>query len=262
MGWRHHDSGIPHPRCEHVGRPPHRLPAVADRQQRTRQGPDHVVAERVGDDGPCDHAGLLPLPLEPEKFPDRARARPAPAERGEVMLAEAGRSGFVHQVNLNRPPVPERVVPAERISACLAVTYPVGVPAPECGEPRIKFGRHGADRADAHIRRENAVQPPQCGLGGCGPDLLRNIEVGHLTTGVHASVGPPSHGQRRQLRHPQDASQRGLDVLLHRTYTGLGGPAVEPRTVVREIDPEPDKAVPASGAPFDADAGDGAGAGV
>ena len=106
MRRRDYDGGIADLTGEHVGHPARRLPAVADGKQCACQSSDHVVAERVGDDDSAYHACLVALPVQPQEFPDRARARPASAKRGEVMFAQAGSSGLVHELNLDGEPVP------------------------------------------------------------------------------------------------------------------------------------------------------------
>ena len=64
-----------------------------------------------------------------------------------------------------------------------------------------------------------------------------------LAACVHASIGPSGHGQRGRLRGPQNAPERDLDLFLDRPHAVLGGPAMEQRAVIPEVDPEPDDPV-------------------
>ena len=102
--------------------------------------------------------GRGPRPLQAQQLAHGARALAPPAERGEVVLAEADPGRLVHRRHVDRPRVPERVVPAQRIGRGRVVADPVGVAPPERGEPGVEPVRGGADRPHPDVGRQQPGQ--------------------------------------------------------------------------------------------------------
>src|SRR6266545_2875357 len=86
--------------------------------------------------------------------PGGGGTRPAAAECGEVMLAQACGSGLVHPPGIEWARVPERVMPAQRIGTRRLVADPVGVAPPERGEAGVEVAWHAADRAHPKVSGE------------------------------------------------------------------------------------------------------------
>lgn len=234
---------VAHRRRQHLRRPGRRTAALADRQQRSDQGAHHVVAERVGHDDADRHPFLVALPVQPAQRADGRGALPAAAEGGEVMLAEQQRGRLVHGRQVERPRVPERVVPAQRVGGARTIADPVGVPPPQGREAGIEAIGGGPDRVHPDVRRQRPRQPPQRGRPVLLPHRRGDVRVGHLAAGVHPGVGPPGHGQPNRLRPPQHVPEDPGQLSLHGPLPGLRRPPGEAGPVVGKIDPDPDRVV-------------------
>jgi hypothetical protein len=90
------DQGVPHGGGEDLGRPGRRPAAFTDADQRPDEGTDHVVAERVGDDGADGDPAGVALPVETKQRPHGRGALAAAAEGGEVVLTQQKRGRLVH----------------------------------------------------------------------------------------------------------------------------------------------------------------------
>jgi len=150
-----------------------------------------------------------------------------PLEIGGVIYTTAGSRRGVHAAEVDPVPVPESLVPAQRVSQRRIVADPVGVSPPQRREPGVEAGRRGLDRPDPDLRRQQPGQPPGRGARGRGPARGGDIHVRHLTPRVHAGVSPPGHGQQWRPGERQRPPQRLLDGLLDGGQAGLGSPAVE-----------------------------------
>ena len=101
--------------------------------------------------------------------------------------------------------------------------------------PGVEPGRRhlGPDHDD--LGRQLAVERP--GQADAVVGDRRQIDVDHLTPGVHPGVGPPGAGDDRRLAHPGRALERHLQRAGHRGHLGLGGETPEGRPVVGEQEP-------------------------
>ena len=86
---------------------------------------------------------------------------------GEVVLAQAGCRGGVHPAQVERMPVPQRVVPPQRVSMRRVVTDPVGVAARQRGEPGVKAVGGGLDGPDPDVAWQHPAEPPGGSLRRC-----------------------------------------------------------------------------------------------
>jgi hypothetical protein len=234
-------------RREQLRRPGRRTAALTHREQRAHQSAHHVVTERVGHDDAYRRPVLVALPVEAAQRADRGRALPAAAEGREVMLAEQQRCGLVHGRQVERAGVPERVVPAQRVSVGRVIADPVGVPPPQRGESGVEPLRCGPDRVHPDVRRQRPRQPPDRGRAVLFPGRRGQVRVGHLAAGVHPGVGSPGDGQPHRLLQAQHVSEDPGQLPLHGPLPGLRGPPGEVRPVVREVDPHPDRGVLGNG---------------
>jgi hypothetical protein len=230
-------------RRQHQRRPGRRTAALADREQRADQGAHHVVAERVGHDHADRHPGRVALPVKAAQRADGRGALPAAAEGGEVMLAKQQRRRLVHGRQVERPRVPERVVPAQRVGRGGLIADPVGVPPPQRREAGVEALGGGPDRVHPDVRRQRPRQPPQRGRPMLFPDRRGQVRMGHLPAGVHPGVGSPGHGQPNRLRPPQHVPEDPGQLSLHGPLPGLGRPPGEIGPVVGKIDSDPDHGV-------------------
>jgi hypothetical protein len=228
---------------EHLRRPGRRPAALTHREQRTHQGANHVVTERVGHDDAYRNPVGVALPVKATQRADRRRPLPAAAEGREVMLAEQLRRGLVHGRQVERAGVPERVVPAQRIGGGRAIADSVGVPSPQRREAGVEALGGGPDRVHPDVRRQRPCQPPQCGPAVLFPRRERQVRVGYLPAGVHSAVSPPGDGQPDRLRQPQHVPEDHRQLSLHGPLTGLRRPPGEARPVVGEVEPHPDDRV-------------------
>ena len=195
-----------------------------------------------------------PVPVQVQQRAHRGRPLAAPAEGGEVVLAEQAR---------RRP----RSSPRGRAAAAR--------PPPGRGPagPRPGAGRRSGRRSDARARRSARRTRPAPRRRAC----TRTSGVEHAVEppgqGCDRGVAPPADGRRDQVRPrrrrgppapractpvsvrpatvsvralgPQHRVERALHVALHRAQARLPGPAVEPGTVVGEIEAQPHPAHPA-----------------
>ncbi len=158
--------------------------------------------------------------------------------------------------------MPEHSAAAQRILQFGAVSDAVAVTAPQGGEPCVESGGRQADGAhhDGRCRVRSVDRAGGCVgrqipvdgcleaplQGRCGIDLpaaaqggpLRRIQVdvGDLTAGVDAGVGPAGH--READVAPEKQLKPGFDGSLNGRQTGLDGPSREGTAVVRKIDPD------------------------
>jgi hypothetical protein len=230
-------------RREHLRRPGWRAAALTDREQRADERAHHVVAERVGHNHPDRHPLGVALPV---KAAERANGRgplPAAAEGREVSLAEQQRGGLVHRHEIERPGVPERVVPPQRIGGSRVIADSVGVTSPQSGEAGVEALGGGRDRVHPDVRRQRPRQPPQRGRPVLIPHRRRQVRMGHLPAGVHPGVGPPGDGQPHRLRQPQHVPEDPGQLPLHGPLPGLRRPPGEVSPVVGEVDSHPDDGV-------------------
>ena len=135
--------GVADPGGEHLGQPAGPA-AVADRQQARRPARGPCCGRtRPRPRWPRPRPGRGPRPLQPQQFPHGGRALAPPAERREVMLRRAGPGGLVHA--RRRPPGAGtracRGGAADRRGRIVA--HPVGVAAPQRGEPGVEPVRGG-----------------------------------------------------------------------------------------------------------------------
>jgi hypothetical protein len=230
-------------RRQHLRRPGRRAAALADREQRADQGAHHVVAERVGHDDADCYPVLVALPVKAAQRADGGGALPAAAEGREVMLAEQQRGRLVHRRQVERPRVPERVVPAQRVGGGGLIADPVGVPPPQGREAGVEALGGGPDRVHPDVGRQRPRKPPQGGRPVLLPDRPGQVRMGHLAAGVHPGVGPPGHGQPHRLRPPQHVPQDPGQLPLHGPLPGLRRPTGEVGPVVGKIDSHPDHGV-------------------
>ncbi len=245
----HRYSGIPRPRREHPGGPPRRPAALTHLQHGAHQCADHVVAERVRHHRRLGHGRPGPRPVQAQQRAHRAGPFAAAAERGEVVLPQAGLCRLVHDGDVEPAPVPERGVPGQRIRQFGVVADPVGVPAPDRGEPGVEPGRGGGEQVHAHVGRKQPGQPPGSGQACAGPAVCRDVGVCHLAARVDPGVGAAGHGQRRGFRQVQHAGEPVFQGLLYRPPAGLAGPAGKARAVVGDVEPDPEqRRAPGAGA--------------
>jgi hypothetical protein len=230
-------------RRQHLRRPGRRTAALADREQRADQRAHHVVAERVGHDDADRHPGRVALPVKAAQRADGRGALPAAAEGGEVMLAEQQRRGLVHGRQVERPRVPERVLPAQRVGGGRTIADPVGVPPPQGREAGVEALGGGPDRVHPDVRRQRPRQPAERGRPVLGPDRRGQVRVGHLPAGVHPGVGPSGHGEPNRLRQPQHVPEDPGQLSLHGPLSWLRRPPGEAGPVVGKIDSHPDHGV-------------------
>jgi len=246
---RRHDAHRRVPDCggENLRGPGRRAAALTDREQRADECADHVVAEGVGDHPADGHPVRAALPVEAAQRAHGGRALPLAAERGEVVLAGQRLGGLVHRGEVERARIPQGVVPPQRIRTARIVAYPVGVPPPQSGEPRVESVRRRRYRTHPHVRRQRPGQPAQCRVAVRLPGLRRHVSVRHLPPCVHAGVGPPGHGEPRRLGQPEHVAQRLSEHSLDGPASRLRRPPGEPATVIGEIDPYPDNRLVRSG---------------
>ena len=69
--------------------------------------------------------------------------------------------------------------------------------------------------------------------------------MGDLVPGVHSGVRAPRDRGRHRLAH--QGGQHGLELALDGAQSRLGGPAVEARAVVGEVDADPHPFLPRGG---------------
>src|SRR5918996_3439814 len=243
--WDHGHARIPTARSQHLCRPPHRPPAVANGEQGSDHGPDLVVAEGVGLDGCHREIALCTFPPQGPKRPDGRRIVTWPAVRREVVLADQRRGGGIHGAQVERPGVPEHRTAEQRIDAVRAVTDPVRVPPPQRREPRVE--PRGYDRGVSHpqVRRQHSGQPVDQRVAGRArrppgdglPRFLWHVDVADLTAGVNPGIRAAGDRQPRRL-DPQHDAQRVLQRCLDRATAGLRGPAGEIGAVVGQVQPD------------------------
>ena len=120
--------------------------------------------------GPC--CGRT-RPRPPSRRPRRERAAPTPAAAAPARWSRpradgrtrrspgcrAGPRRLVHPLDVDPARVPERVVPAQRVGRRRIVAHPVGVAAPQRGEPGVEPVRGGADRPHPDVGRQLPGQP-------------------------------------------------------------------------------------------------------
>jgi hypothetical protein len=201
------------------------------------------VAERVGHHDAYRHPVGVALPVKAAERANRRRPLPAAAEGGEVMLAEQQRRGRVHGRQVERARVPERVVPAQRISVGRVIADPIGVPPPERREAGVKPLGRQPDRPHPDVRRQRPGQPAQRSATVLLPNPIRQVRVRHLPAGVHPGVSPPGDGQPHRFRQAQHVPEDAGELALHGPLRGLCRPAGEIRPVVGEVDSHPDDGV-------------------
>ncbi len=241
---RAHDvhGGVAHARGQHLRRPLGPPVPVPHEQQRPDQRTHHVVAEGVGAHGRGDDAVLAPHQAQLLQGADRGRALPLLAVRREVVLPQQPARRLVHGVDVQRPVVPEHVVPQQRVDAAGVVGDPVGVAAPDRREAGVEAARRLGDRPDPHVPRQPPGQPLEQLSPLLLPDLPRQVHVRDLAPRVHPGVGPPGHRQLVRPCGPGHHPQRVLDLPLDGPPPpGLLGPPGELRAVVRQIQPHPDE---------------------
>ena len=172
--------------------------------------------------------------LQPLHVADRRRALPGLAERHEVVQAEQSGTGGGHPLDVEFAADRGGGVPQQGVGR--AVGQPVGVPPPDRGEPGVEPLGGDGDPVHDDIVRECPAQPAGQGAG----DLVRpgqvEVDVRHLAAGVHAGVRPSGTDQDGRLGQPQHPAQPGLQLALDRAQAGLGGPAVERRPVVADVE--------------------------
>jgi hypothetical protein len=98
--------GVAYRGCEHGGGPAGRPSPLPHGEQRADQRADHVVAERVRDHRRDRDAVVVPAPFQAVQGPDGGRTRPAAAEGGEVVLAQARERRLVHGGDIQPPEGP------------------------------------------------------------------------------------------------------------------------------------------------------------
>jgi hypothetical protein len=261
VGGHHRHARVADPGREYLGGPVRRAAPVADPQQGPDQRTHHVVTEGVrhhrrhhqrppgrGGDGQgirrrggghVTRGWRGPCPVQAEQRADRACSLAAAAERGEVMLAQAGARRLVHGGDVQRTWVPQRAVTAERVSACGIVTDPVAVTPPRRRKPRVEPRGGRRQPGYPHIGRQRAAQPVPCGAVRGFPAGGGHVAVSHLAACVDARVRPPGHGQRGWSWEREHTAQRLLKYLLDGPPARLACPAGKPAAVVGDLQPQP-----------------------
>jgi hypothetical protein len=228
------DRGITDGGGEHLGGPAGRPAPLADGEQRADQRAHHVVAERVGDHGRDREAVVVPAPVQDAQRADGGRTRPAAAEGGEVVLAQQGPRRLGHGGQIQPPERPQRLVPAQRIGPGRVVADPVGVAAPQRGEPRVEPVGRRARRVRADIGGEHGGQPGQdavargggAGLTACGGGAgLTACGAGAGLTACGAGAGLTACGAGAGLTAcgggPGGRGHVGVDDLPTGVHSGV-----------------------------------------
>ena len=152
----------PLPPGQHVGRPVHAAPALADREAGADQGAHHGVAERVG-----DHRRATSSPSVLAR-PATGRAGCAPSSRpradGRTRRSRAHRAGRAaarpsRRQSSGRPCQSTSCAP-QRVGPERVVADPVGVAAPERREPGVEAGRGETRRARTPMSRGRHARQP------------------------------------------------------------------------------------------------------
>ena len=171
MRCRHHHRRVADPGGKHLRDPARLAPAVPHYQKRSDQGTNHIVAERVRDNAGHKDAGCYLVPVQAQQLAHCARALAPAAERREVVRAEACCGGVVHTGGVDRPWVPERVVPAQRVRRRRVVADAVGVTPPQPGKPGIEPVGCRANGPHPEVGRQQPGQAPGSGLASRFPGL-------------------------------------------------------------------------------------------
>ena len=236
---RHHGDGrVARRRGQHLAGPLRGPSAFADRDQAADERAHHVVAERVGPDGPDEESAGFALPRERQEGADRRRALAALAERREVVPPEQQRRGLVDRVEIEGAAPRQHVPAGERVDGLRPVGDPVGVAAPHRREAGVEPVGGGDHAAYPDICGEHSVDATTQLRDLDVTEVRLEVDVGDLAAGVHAGVGAARAGHRdgRQTEH---GGQRGLELTLHGPQPVLSRPAVEAAAVVGEVDPQP-----------------------
>jgi hypothetical protein len=220
--------GIAHRGREHGGGPAGRPSPLPHGEQRADQGADHVVAERVGDHRRDRDAVIVTVPLQAVQGPDGGRTRPAAAEGGEIVLAQAGKRRLVHGGDVQPPEGPQRLVPAQRVRGGRVIADAVGVAAPQRGEARVEPVGSRAHAVHPHIRREHRGQPGQRPVFRRRPGRRGHVRVNDLAARVHPGVRAPGDRQASRPGQPQHPAERRRHHVLDGAPAGLGCPPGKP----------------------------------
>src|SRR5450432_3602766 len=121
-----------------------------------------------------------------------------------------------------------------------AVGNPVGVPPAQRREPRMETLRRQGNRTHADVDGEHPIESPN--------EIIefqldarsgREIDVGHLSTGMHASIGTTGDRDERRHREAQHGGEGRLKQTLHGAKSGLASPPEERAAVIAEVESQP-----------------------
>ncbi len=192
-------------RARRAAAPGRRAPAPASRR---RAGPRRPRSRRRPASGPWCGRTRRRRPWRPagrrpsrdQASSSRVRTVVAPSRRRQNAAKSCSPSsrvrGLVHRVDVQRAPVPQHVVPPQRLGPERVVADPVGVAPPQRREPGVEAGRGDADGADPDVGRQHAGEPRGPGRAA-SPSYADagTSSVHHLPAGVHPGVGPAGAGR-------------------------------------------------------------------
>jgi hypothetical protein len=249
---RHHrELARAHRLAANIGRAIPVDSSAADRDTGAHERANHTVAESIRLQFRGDHPGAVPVPRKFLKLPDGGGSLTRATVRRPVVKANERLSRMIHAVDIQNTWIPNRVTAQKWIALGDCVCDPVFVPAPERGEARVKSRRRRAHPRDINVvvGPGDAVETTSescCGLGAWCRAAVRlgeqvelvwtQVEVGHLSRGVHTGIRPARDGEKRQWRVPAEHRRESrLEFALDRTQVRLFRPPREGRTIVGNV---------------------------
>ena len=228
-------------RGENFSRPGRRTAAFPDREHRSDEGAHHVVAERIRYHAANGYPVHVPLPLQAPQRPHGRRSLPPPTKRGKVMLAEQQQSRLIHSAKIQRPRIPECVMPPQRVRTRRVIADPIGIPPPKRRKPRVKSVGRELNSTHPKVRRQRPREPPQRHVSVHSPSISRQVSMRHLPPRMHPRISPPSHSKPHSFRQPQHMPERLRQHALDSPPPRLSRPPREPAPVIRHANPDPHK---------------------